>query len=95
VTLEDGSTIEPKLLVGSDGANSMTRNEYKIETDEQIYGLKGIVCSVSSVQPNEIAFQRFLKTGPIALLPLWGAYSSIVWSCPEDMCEELQALDDD
>ena len=38
VTLEDGSTIEPKLLVGSDGANSMTRNEYKIGTDEQSYG---------------------------------------------------------
>ena len=26
ITLEDGSIIEPKLLVGSDGANSMTRN---------------------------------------------------------------------
>ena len=38
VTLEDGSTIEPKLLVGSDGANSMTRSEYKIVTDEQTYG---------------------------------------------------------
>lgn len=38
VTLEDGSTIEPKLLVGSDGANSMTRNEYGIGTDEQSYG---------------------------------------------------------
>jgi len=34
VTLEDGTKVEPKLLVGSDGANSMTRNEYKIETDQ-------------------------------------------------------------
>ena len=32
VTLEDGSVIEPKLLVGSDGANSMTRKQYKIDT---------------------------------------------------------------
>ena len=83
VSLEDGTTIEPKLLVGSDGANSMTRNEYRIDTDEKQYGQKGLVCSVSTLQPNEIAFQRFMKTGPVALLPLWGAYSSIVWSCPD------------
>ena len=89
VTLEDGSTIEPKLLVGSDGAHSMTRNGYGIETQEHSYGQKGLVCSVSTMQPNEIAFQRFMKTGPLALLPLWGAYSSIVWSCPDSMCEEL------
>ena len=72
----------------------MTRGEYNITTDEKAYGAKGLVCSVSTLQPNEIAFQRFLKTGPVALLPLWGAYSSIVWSCPEDMCQELQDLDD-
>ncbi len=35
-----------------------------------------------------------MKTGPLALLPLWGAYSSIVWSCPDQMCQELQDLDD-
>ena len=59
------------------------------------YGQKGLVCSVNTLQPNEIAFQRFLKTGPLALLPLWGTYSSIVWSCPESMCAELQELDDE
>ena len=56
ITLEDGTVIEPKLLVGSDGGNSMTRNEYKIDTDEISYGQKGLVCSVSTLQPNEIAF---------------------------------------
>lgn len=35
-----------------------------------------------------------MKTGPIALLPLWGAYSSIVWSCPDDMCQELQDMEE-
>lgn len=49
ITLEDGSKVEPKLLVGSDGANSMTRNEYGIDTDEQTYGQKGLVCSVSTL----------------------------------------------
>ena len=95
VTLEDGTTVEPKLLIGSDGGNSMTRKEYKIETKDKSYGAKGLVCSVSTLQPNEIAFQRFMKTGPLALLPLWGAYSSIVWSCPDDLCQELIDIDEE
>ena len=73
----------------------MTRKEYKIDTHGHSYGQKGLVCSVSTMQPNEIAFQRFLKTGPLALLPLWGSYSSIVWSCPDEMCEELQGMSEE
>ena len=49
VTLEDGTTVEPKLLIGSDGGNSMTRKEYKIETKDKSYGAKGLVCSVSTL----------------------------------------------
>ena len=28
------------------------------------------------------------------MLPLWGPYSSIVWSLPNSVCEELQNLDE-
>ena len=56
VTLEDGSQIMPKLIVGSDGERSMTRQQYGIETENRSYGQKGLVCTVESLQPNEIAF---------------------------------------
>ena len=36
-----------------------------------------------------------MNTGPLALLPLWGSYSSIVWTCPDDMCKELQEMSED
>jgi len=38
VTLEDGTLIQPKLLIGSDGENSMTRQSYGIKTDGLQYG---------------------------------------------------------
>jgi ubiquinone biosynthesis monooxygenase Coq6 len=52
------------------------------------------VCTVKTLQPNHTATQRFLKTGPLAVLPLWGPYSSIVWSLPNALCDELQATDE-
>ncbi len=89
VKIEDGTIIEADLIVGSDGEKSKTREEYGIKATGFSYGQSGLVCTVSSFTPNTIAFQRFMKTGPLALLPLWDNYSSIVWSCPPDVCKEI------
>jgi len=46
ITLEDGQTIEPLLLVGSDGEKSLTRTQYNIGTWGHSYNQKGLVCTV-------------------------------------------------
>jgi 2-polyprenyl-6-methoxyphenol hydroxylase-like FAD-dependent oxidoreductase len=81
-------------MVGSDGEKSLTRTEYGIGTWGQSYHAKGLVCTVRTLQPHTIAFQRFLKTGPLAILPLWEDYSSIVWSLPSDLCQKMQDMDE-
>jgi ubiquinone biosynthesis monooxygenase Coq6 len=89
VKLEDGTVIEADLIIGSesDEEKSKTREEYGIKSSGFSYEQSGVVCTVSSLRPNTIAFQRFMKTGPLALLPLWDNYSSIVWSCPPELAK--------
>lgn len=71
VTLKSGNSIQTRLLVGADGANSIVRQTAEIPTIGWSYNQNGLVCSVKLAQPNRTAWQRFLPTGPIALLPVW------------------------
>ncbi|GAB5034170.1 ubiquinone biosynthesis monooxygenase coq6 [Nannochloropsis oceanica] len=43
-------------------------------------------------RPPSTAWQIFLPEGPLALLPLWGSYHSIVWSTTPAEADRLQAL---
>lgn len=43
-------------------------------------------------RPPSTAWQIFLPEGPLALLPLWGSYHSIVWSTTPAEADRLKAL---
>jgi len=82
--MESGLTIECRLLVGADGANSGIRKLLGIRQDHWEYGQSGLVSVVQTETPNNgVAWQRFLEGGPLAFLPLADGSSSIVWSLPE------------
>ncbi|KAJ3194823.1 putative ubiquinone biosynthesis monooxygenase [Irineochytrium annulatum] len=74
VQLQDGTILKTRLLVGADGANSVVRKFAKIETTGWDYAQNAIVATMrvqsEEMPPNYTAYQRFLKHGPIALLPL-------------------------
>ena len=84
-----------RLLVGADGARSSVRQLTQIETINHSYQQRGIVCTVSSSMAHEhTAWQRFLPSGPLALLPLSDPHqSSIVWSIASEQADELCSLD--
>ncbi|MCR4303821.1 MAG: UbiH/UbiF/VisC/COQ6 family ubiquinone biosynthesis hydroxylase [Gallionella sp.] len=96
VTLKDGRSLNAKLLVGADGADSGVRHAAGIETQSLNLNQKGIVATVTTEKPHEAtARQRFLATGPLAFLPLGEARScSIVWSADTARADQLLALDD-
>ena len=95
VTLEDGREISAKLIIAADGGNSATRELAGISCFGWAYQQRGIVAVVrTSVPHDNTAWQRFLPTGPVALLPLVDGSCSIVWSARAPLDTELLALDD-
>lgn len=70
VTLKNKQVLETRLLIGADGASSLVRQYSSIPTKGYSYHQSGLVCSVKHANPNRIAWQRFLPSGPIALLPV-------------------------
>lgn len=97
VALESGKVLHTKLVVGADGGSSIIRSLAGIEYQEKSYQQMGLVALVETEQPHQqTAWQRFLSTGPIALLPLRmdmnNKQCSIVWSVSEDYADELMKL---
>jgi 2-octaprenylphenol hydroxylase len=83
--------ITAKLVVGADGANSWVRRQMDIPLTFRDYDHHAIVATVKCSQGHQnTAWQVFLETGPLALLPLEDSKGtkdlcSIVWSTsPED-----------
>lgn len=80
----EGGTLRARLLLGADGAASKVRELAGIGVSEHDYGQRGLVAYVSTERAHEdTAWQRFLPTGPLALLPCGDGRCSIVWTLPE------------
>jgi 2-octaprenyl-6-methoxyphenol hydroxylase len=95
VTLENGNVVTGKLLVGSDGRSSGTAQRAGIKRIGWGYDQTAVVCAVTHDKPHGgIAHQFFMPNGPLAILPLTGNRSSIVWSEKTDRATHLMTLDD-
>lgn len=93
--LDDGTRLEARLAVAADGGASELRRLAGLDVDAHDYGQRGVVAFIETADPHqETAWQRFLPTGPLALLPFTQGRSSIVWTLPEAEAQRVLALDD-
>lgn len=87
------TTLTAELVAGADGAASTVRRLLGMPTDTGDYGQRAIVATVRGERSHgQTAWQRFLSTGPLALLPLPGDECSIVWSAVTAHAEQLMAM---
>ncbi|WP_370274936.1 FAD-dependent monooxygenase [Pararhodobacter marinus] len=95
VTLEDGRRLTGRVLVGCDGRESAVAARAGISRWGHDYGQTALVCAIEHERPHDgIAHQFFMPPGPLAILPLPGNRSSIVWSERRATAEAIQTLDE-
>jgi len=87
--------LDTRLLVAADGADSRLREQFGIEHIQRDYGQTAIVTNITPQLPhNNIAYERFTATGPLALLPMSGERCAVVWTVASDQAETIMALDE-
>ncbi len=90
VVLHDGTRLQADLVVAADGAGSALRNLAGIDTGGWGYNQSALVCCVRTDQGNHATcWQRFMPSGPLALLPMTEDVFSIVWTTTPEQAQEL------
>ena len=104
--LDGGEQLNAEWLIAAEGAHSPVRERCGISSKQWAYEQRAIVCSVqwdamsahsgqaSQLSVVDTAWQRFLPSGPLALLPLATGESSLVWSLEQEAFERLQSCVD-
>ncbi|MXR70210.1 FAD-dependent oxidoreductase [Shewanella sp. JBTF-M18] len=93
LTLDDGSEIETRLLVGADGANSQVRQWAGIGVTGWDYAQSAMLINIATEQEEQdVTWQQFTPKGPRSLLPLPGKHASLVWYDDASRIAQLQSL---
>ncbi len=93
--LEDGTKLTSQLIIGADGAKSKLRALAGIAYPVHDYHQQAVACVVDTEKAHDsIARQRFLKTGPLAFLPMADAHQcGIVWSTSPAYAKSLVEME--
>lgn len=80
VTLEDGQIIQAKVLIGADGGHSAVRKAANIGTQGWEYSQQALGIQIKTKDgQQDITWQQFTPDGPMAFLPLYDGFGSLVW----------------
>lgn len=94
ISTQEGHKLKTKLIVGADGAKSWVREKAGMPIYCWSYNHEALVTTVQVETTHEkTAWQCFLPTGPLALLPLANEkFCSVVWSTTLENATQLQNM---
>src|ERR1700730_6461130 len=88
-------SVAARLAVAADGAHSVLRAAAGIEADVEDYDQIAIVANVAADRPHDgTAYERFTKSGPLAVLPLHDGSYGVIWTCNPARATEVLSFDD-
>lgn len=95
LTLADGRRLAGSVVIGADGRESAVRSLAGLRTTRLPYRQSSIVDTIGHDLPHHgVAHERFLPGGPLALLPLPGDRSALVWTERTAVAARIARLDD-
>lgn len=93
--LSTGQQLTGRLLICAEGRAAPSARRAGINYMRWDYGQTALVCAIDHDAPHHgIAHQFFMPAGPLAILPLPGNRSSIVWSETASTATAISALND-
>ena len=94
-TEDDRVSLRTALLVAADGGHSRVRELLGIEAEQREYGQYAVTANVTPTRAHRgVAYERFTKSGPLALLPLTEARCGLIWSVEEARAARLMEMDE-
>jgi len=94
--LADGGLLDADLLIGADGGGSFVRKQAGINVTGWQYAQAAFVTHLYAEKNHRnTAWQRFLQSGPVALLPLADGRVSVVWSTSPDEAVAAKNMNDE
>jgi len=98
VELQQGDkihTLQTRLLVAADGSHSPICKRLELPIEHYDYGQTAVIANVTPAAPHEnIAYERFTNTGPLALLPMRENRCSLVWTVQDKQVDALLKLNE-
>ena len=84
------------LLIVADGGRSGLLDQLGIHRKVSPYQQVAVIANVTTAKGHSgVAYERFTDTGPLALLPLSGQRSALVWTLAEDAAADIAQLPDE
>ncbi|MGL5392116.1 MAG: 2-octaprenyl-6-methoxyphenyl hydroxylase, partial [Shewanella sp.] len=92
--LDTGQMLQAKLVVAADGLQSKVRSSLKLPLTEVAFGQTALIANVHTDKPHQHwAYERFTRTGPLALLPMGDSQGqprlSMVWALDDKRAKAL------
>lgn len=90
IVLDNGHRISAKLMIAADGAHSALATHCGMQWLQRNYRQVAVVTQICTEVPHDgTAFEKFTKFGSLALLPISGQFSFLIWCISHEKKEEV------